>query len=144
MRRLSLAAVALLLSGCYHYVPAGSSTVARGTPVRMELRRPMSFEIPAMTLHNIGRITGEMIRDDDGAIVVSALWLDAVTGEGYPGQKWTVDVPEANVSSFRVRRVSAWRTAGILVAGALATYLGFEALGGGSDGGQSGNGGDVH
>ena len=46
------------------------------------------------------------------------------------------------MSSFRVRRVSVWHTARILVAGAAATYLGFEALVGGSEGGQSGNGGD--
>lgn len=53
----------------------------------------------------------EVVRDDDGTLVVSARWLDAVTGHGYPGEGWTFELPRSDVARVDVRRLSVWRTA---------------------------------
>jgi hypothetical protein len=129
------------LPACHHYVPADATALSQGAPIRVHLSPPASFELPAITVHNIGSLDAELVRTENGEIVVSALWLDAVTGQGYSGQNWTLSVPRAGVSVVEVRRVSRWRTAAVFVGGFLATYLGFDALRGGESGGRAGGGG---
>lgn len=130
-------------AGCYHYVPAPEASLTQGTPIRLRLATPQSFELQALTAHNIGTVTGEWIRQENGEVVLSALWLDPVTGgDGFDGGAWTFRVPRDNVTELSVRRVSRWRTFAVVAAGALATWLGWESLRGSDAGsGQPGDGG---
>lgn len=146
MRPTTCRILALVLlafaGGCYHYVPEPPGPIPQGTPIRLHLSRPQSFEMMTITAHNIGQVTGEMIREESGEVVFSALWLDAVTGEGFDGGGWTFRVPRSDVTQLSVRRLSTWRTFAVLAMGAAATWLGFDALRGSDAGsGQSGGGG---
>lgn len=130
----------LLLPGCYHYVPEAGRTLARGTPIRVILNRPQSFELSSVTVNSVGIVTAEMIREADGAVFLSARWLDALTGQGFPGQGWTFRIPREDIGTLEVRTLSRWRTAAVVAGGFLATWLGFEALHG-SVAGSGGSGG---
>lgn len=128
------------LAGCYHYVPTAATTAPQGTPLRAHLGEMAAFELPQMTVNNIDQVEGEMVRVDSGELILSASWLQAVTGNGYPGNGWTVRIPQSNVTAVEERRLSWWRT-GIIVAGAVVgTWLGFDALGVGPTSGTGGGG----
>jgi len=127
------------LAGCYHYVPASASTSPQGTPVRARLDTLSAFELAQFTVNNIDEVQGEVVRVEAGDVILSATWLQAVTGNGFPGNGWTVRIPEANVTAFEQRRLSWWRTAIVVGGLAVGTYLGFDALGlTGSEGGGAG------
>ena len=129
-----------MLAGCFHYVAAPTLEQPQGTPVRAHLESLGSFELAQITVNNIDQVDGEMVRRDQGDLILSASWLEAVTGNGYQGNGWTVRIPEANVASFELKRFSWWRT-GVVIGGiALGTWLGFEALGVGPFGGDNGGG----
>ena len=130
------------MGGCYHYAATPTLEQPQGTPVRAHLESLSSFELSQITVNNINQVDGEVVRRDAGDLVLSATWLEAVTGNGYPGNGWTVRIPEANVTGVEVRRLSWWRT-GVVVGGFIAgTWLGFEALGVGPFGeGGGGTGG---
>jgi hypothetical protein len=118
-----------IAAGCYHYVPLVPSGAPQGTPVRARLNTMSNFELAQFTVNNIDQVDGEMVRLDTGALVLSATWLQAVTGNGYAGNGWTVRIPEANLAGFEQKRLSWWRT-GVVFAGlAVGTWLGFDALG---------------
>ena len=128
------------LAGCYHYVPTVATAAPQGTPVRAHLNSIAAFELAQVTINNVDRVEGEMVRVDAGDLILSATWLQAITGNGYPGNGWTVRIPENNVSAVEERRLSWWRT-GIVIAGAVVgTWLGFEALGVGPTSGTGGGG----
>ena len=140
--RIALLALVATLTGCYHYVPQAGRSLAQGTPLRIRLRTPQSFELSSLTANNIGVVKAEMIREEPGDVVVSTLWLEAVTGDGFSGENWTFPIARANIASLDVRTFSAWRTGVVVVGGFLATYLGFDALRGSGGGtGQPGGGG---
>ena len=145
VRCAAAAVFAAVATGCYGYAPAGAVPVPRGTPVRLRLERPCSFQLPSMTAHHIERLTAEMVREDGNTLVLSALRLASADGEDFDGRQATIDVSRADIAALEVRKVSVWRTA-VLMAGALVgTWLGFEALGGGSAGAEGpGGGGETH
>lgn len=131
MKRIQwMVALALLpATGCYYYVPAVPSALPQGTPVRARLNQMAAFELSQVTVNNIDQVEGEVVRTDASQLILSATWLQAVTGNGYAGNGWTVQIPASNVAGFEEKRFSWWRT-GIIVAGiAVGTALGFESLG---------------
>jgi hypothetical protein len=130
------------LAGCYHYVPAVAATAPQGTPLRAHLNTLSNFELAQITVNNIDRVEGEMVRADAGELILSATWLQAITGNGYPGDGWTVRIPQSAVTAVEERRLSWWRTGIVIAGGVVATWLGFEALGLGPTfgGGQGGTG----
>ncbi len=136
------AACALAVAGCYHYVPADPAEPRAGTPVRVQLEPPGSFELPGLTAHDVLQIEGEMITSDPEGLFLSATWLDAAGGRGFPGSGWTVRVDERSVRSFEAREISWLRTGLALVGLAVGTWTGFEAIeGSGGGGGRSRTGG---
>jgi hypothetical protein len=141
MRFLFILLVLPVMAGCYHYVPTETVAHPQGTALRAHLGDMSSFELAQITVNNIDRVEGEMVRVDAGELILSATWLQAVTGNGYPGNGWTVHIPEGNITGVEQKRFSWWRT-GVVVGGLLAgTFLGFEALGVGpfnSTGGDTG------
>jgi hypothetical protein len=98
------------------------------------------FELAQITVNNIDQVEGEMVRLDAGSLVLSATWLQAVTGNGYAGNGWTVRIPENNLAGFEEKKLSWWRTGAIIAGLAAGTWLGFDALGlsPGSGGGGGG------
>jgi hypothetical protein len=141
MRSLTVLSFLLAATGCYHYTPATTPSPPQGTPLRVHLERPGSFELVGLTAHNIDRVDGEMVSRADGELVLSATWLYALTGNGFPGELWTVYVDASNIASLEERKLSWWRTGVIVLAGALGTYFGFDALYGTSASGGQGGGG---
>jgi hypothetical protein len=129
IRGVAALSAALVLSGCYHYVPTTASVARQGAPVRAHLASISDFELAQITVNNIDQVDGEMIRVDAGQLFLSATWLEAITGNGYAGNGWTVQIPEANMTGLEQKRVSVWRT-GVVIAGLITgTWLGFDALG---------------
>ena len=133
-------AVLPVAAGCYHYVPVAANSAPQGTPVRARLNRMSDFELAQITVNNIDQVEGEMVRVDADALVLSATWLQAVTGNGYAGNGWTVRIPDANVAGFEQKRLSWWRTGVVFAALVTGTWLGFDALGLSPGGGPGGGG----
>jgi len=144
MRRISRMVLALAVmplgAACYHYVPADARVAPQGTPVRARLNTMSDFELSQITVNNIDQVEGEVVRLDGSELVLSATWLQAITGNGYAGNGWTVRIPEANVAGLEEKRLSWWRS-GIVVAGVIAgTWIGFDVLGLGPSFGGGGGG----
>ena len=130
------------MPACYHYVPGSIEAVDQGTPVRAHLEPRGSFDLPGLTAHEVVRLDGEFISRNRNGLFVSATWLDAEGGRGFPGVGWTVRLDERTIQRFEVRRLSWVRTGAVLAGLAVGTYLGFDAIrGSGGSGGQSGDGG---
>jgi hypothetical protein len=148
MKAHRVVSVALILAlgagtGCYHYVPVQVAAHPQGTPLRTRLSRMQSFELYQITVNNIDQVEGEMVQLDGSDLVLSATWLQAVTGNGYPGNGWTVRIPQVDVTGMEQKRFSWWRSGVVFAAVALGTTLGFEAMGvniyrGGGSGGGGG------
>jgi hypothetical protein len=117
------------LAGCYHYVPATPAALRQGTPVRARLNAMADFQLPQVTVNNIDQVEGELIRSDADELFLSATWLQAVTGNGYAGNGWTVTIPQSNMSGFEEKRFSVWRTGAVIGGLLAASWFGFDALG---------------
>lgn len=139
---LPLLLMALLLGaeGCFSYVAESELTPTRGTPIRVHLERPASFELTRLTVNNVIIVSGELVDRNGGDVVLSATWLETDLGGGFDGEGWTLRIPDTNVSALEVKKFSWWRTGVAVLGTAAATIFGFDALGGGS-GGEGGGGG---
>ncbi|MDH3208224.1 MAG: hypothetical protein OEO79_16610 [Gemmatimonadota bacterium] len=140
--RITVLSALTMMVGCYHYVPAATLVHPQGTALRAYLDTLSAFELREVTVNNIDRVEGEFVLADAGGLILSATWLQAITGSGFAGRGWTVRIPEANVTAVELKRISWWRT-GVVVGGlAVGTWLGFDALGvtGSRDGGGGGTG----
>ena len=129
-----LVAILSVTEGCFHYVPESDIALTRGTPVRLHLERPASFELTRVTVNNVITVNGEMVRREAGGVILSATWLDANIGDGFAGEGSTLRIPETNVNKLEVKHFSWWRTGIVVLGGALGTFLGFDVLGTGSEG----------
>jgi hypothetical protein len=140
--RIVILAGALASSACFHYVSVPPEASPQGTPVRARLSRMSEFELAQFTVNNIDQVEGEVVRLDGRDLVLSATWLQAVTGNGYAGNGWTVRIPEADVAGFEEKRFSWWRSAVVVTGVLVGTWAGFDALGlgPGFGGGSGGTG----
>jgi hypothetical protein len=122
--------VALVVTaGCFHYVPVETAAYPQGTPLRAQLDTLSSFELSAITVNNIDEVEGELVRQDERQLILSATWLQAVTGNGFTGNGWTVYIPEGNITGLQRKRVSLWRTGVVFGGIVVGTWLGFDAIG---------------
>ncbi len=133
---LSLVALLFVTEGCFQYIPGSDVAPVRGTPIRLHLERPASFELTQVTVNNITGVEGELVAREGGNVILSATWLTsgASPGTGFDGEGWTLRIPETNVTSFELKRLSWWRTGAVLLGGGIATFFGFDALGTGDEG----------
>ena len=115
----------------------------RGSPIRLHLERPTSFQLTQFAVNNITGVDGEMVSREAGEVILSATWLDSVTDVGFDGEGWTLRIPESNVTALELKRVSWWRTGAAVLGGVLVTILGFDIAGTGTEG-SGGGGGDVN
>ena len=139
--RVALFALVFVSAGCFQYVPPGDVVPTRGSPIRLYLERPSSFELTQFTINNVTTLDGEWVARDAGDVVLSAKWLESVGGIGFDGENLTVRIPEANINALEAKRVSWWRTGAALLGGAALTFFGFDALGSGTEGSAGGGGG---
>jgi len=129
-----LVAILSVTDGCFHYVPESDIALTRETPIRLHLEHPASFELTRVTANSVITVNGEMVRREAGDVILSATWLDAKIGDGFPGEASTLRIPETNVNKLEVKRFSWWRTGIVVLGGAVGTFLGFDVLGTGSEG----------
>lgn len=138
-RCIVAAAIALpALGGCYQFVPLEEATpaVAEGTPVRVHLRAPRSFDVSGYTAHDIRRIDGSLLDRSGEAWIVAARSMYGMGGNRFEAGSFALDVPASAISAAEVRSLSWWRTAVASVAGAVGIYFLSEALQGTSTGGS--------
>ncbi len=130
----------LATEGCFQYVSESEVTPTRGSPIRVHLERPSSFELTRVTVNNVTTVNGELVRREAGDVILSATWLDASIGDGFDGEGWTLRIPETNVSALEVKRISWWQTGIAVLGGAVVTFFGWDLLGTGTSGGGGGGG----
>lgn len=130
----------LLLTGCYTYAPVPGMTLGRGTAVRARLAAPSDFRLTELTANGVVTIDGEVVRQDTGELVVSALWLRSQTGYEFPAAGETVTIPAERLAGIEQKRFSVARSAMVAGAGVLASVLFVAAFG--TDGFGGGGGGD--
>jgi len=142
MMRWALVPCLVWSAACYHYVPVeGVVVYPRGTPLRAQLDTLSSFELSAVTVHNVDQVEGELVARDPRQLVLSATWLQAATGNGFDGGGWTVYLPSGNVTGLQRKELSLWRSA-VVVGGIVAgTWLGWNAIGLGPNSGEGGGSG---
>ncbi|MGH7676674.1 MAG: hypothetical protein ACREMV_15525 [Gemmatimonadales bacterium] len=129
---------ALVLAGCYRYVPLAAPTPEPGARVQLELTDAGSAALAASVGPRVTLIEGELL-----AVHAETLDLGVVAVRFYDGQEnyWKgerVAIPRGAIASSRQRRLSAPRTllfAGAIVAAAASVGTATGALGGGSGGG---------
>ena len=137
-RCLAVAAVIFpAVSGCYHYVPLEDAgpAVTEGTPVRVHLSDPRSFEVSGYTAHDIRRVDGSLIERRSDAWVVAATWMYGMAGNQFDAGAFALEMPASAIAVAEVRTHSWWRTAVAGVAGGVGIYLLSELLQGTSSGG---------
>lgn len=149
MQRRSFASIwptlaLLVFGGCYHYVPVSEidPALAEGTPVRVHLESPRSFDVSGYTAHDVGRVDGPLVERTSEAWVLSANSLYSTSGNTFEAGSWALTIPASSVATAEARTVSWWRTATATVASLVGVYVLSEALQGTSRTGAGGPGGD--
>ncbi len=137
--RLVAAACLPMAGACQSYRPLELSGVRQGARVRLTMDQGVPVRLREITVERATLVDGEAVGVKDGALVLSALWVEREGGVGTPGEAWTVSVPVSAVATLAERRVSWWRTAVFGAGIAAATALGWRAFGGGSGGDSGGN-----
>lgn len=130
--------------GCYHYVPVAepAPAMSEGTPVRVHLGAPRSFDVAGFTAHDVHRVDGSVISRDQEEWIVAAQALHAAGGNRFDAAAYALTIPAGAISSAEVRAVSWWRTAVSAVAAGIGIFLASEAMQGTSSSGDGGGGGD--
>ncbi|GIW51415.1 MAG: hypothetical protein KatS3mg081_0770 [Gemmatimonadales bacterium] len=119
-------AAALLLTGCFQYVPA-SSTPPPQTEVRVTLSRALDIQMGEFTLSEVNRVEGVVADTSGQNLALVARWLYPRAGRKYDAQYGSYDFPLSDVQKLEVWQFSPKRTAilGVVVAGGVATLLRF-------------------
>ncbi len=140
MRAVALIGAAVLLSGCFHYVPIATPAAAAGSRVRIELSDVGVGTVAPVLGPNVEWVEGTV---QPGQGVGLTLSLNAVQRRGEGIATWqgeTVLLQPADVRDVRERRLSRARTilaaSGALVAGTVGIIAIAHAKGS-----ASGNGG---
>ncbi len=128
------------MSGCYTYAPASSASLAQGAAVRARLNAPGDFPLTDLTANRVMTVDGEVVRQDADALVLSATWLRSQSGYDFAAAGETVTIPAGTIAAVERRKVSLLRSAGVAMAGLLASALLVRVLEGGGSGASGGGG----
>ena len=63
---LSLLGLLFVNEGCFQYVPGSEVAPTQGTPIRVHLERPSSFELTRVTVNNVITVNGELSAAEAG------------------------------------------------------------------------------
>lgn len=131
---------AVLLAGCYVYVPPSSPEPAPGTSVALELNDRGRVGLAPTLGPEIGRISGTLVGESDSAFTLRVSDVRTIRGErsAWTGERF--DVPRAFVGVVRERKLSRRRSliAGGVALAAIGTFVVTRTV----NGGGSGPGGD--
>jgi hypothetical protein len=138
----TLAAVAPAAVGCYHYAPLvePAPAIAEGTPVRVHLATPRSFDVSGFTAHDVQRVDGSLLSRDQGEWVIAAQALHATGGNRFDAAAYALTIPASAMAGTEVRQFSWWRSAVSAVVVGFGVVLASEALQGTSSSGDGGGG----
>ena len=130
----------LSTAACYQYVPLEEPAPAlvEGTPVRVHLSTPRSFDVSGYTAHDVHRVDGSLVRRSSSEWVVAATAMYAAGGARFDPASFALTVPAGDIGTAEVREVSWWRTVVSAVGVGVGIFLASEAIQGTS---SSGNGG---
>lgn len=98
-------AAVLLLTGCFHYVPAEvTSLPSPRTEVRITLSQPIDIPMGEFTLNEVTRIEGVVAEANGDTLDLVARWL-------YPrvGRKWDAMFGSYGVPITQIQQLEEWR-----------------------------------
>ncbi|MFL5576981.1 MAG: hypothetical protein ACJ79S_13530 [Gemmatimonadaceae bacterium] len=134
------ALAAVLLAGCYVYVPPSSPEPAPGTPVALELNDQGRLGLAPTLGPALDRIGGTLVSRTDSAYTLRVSDVTTIRGERstWTGERY--QVPVAYVGRLRERRLSRSRTmlVGGAVLAAVGTFVLTRTVNGGGEGGDGG------
>lgn len=129
MRQVSApVAAALLVTGCFHYVPLTDAMVpSSGTEVRATLSPPRNFNMGEFTLNEVTTVEGRLVDPTPDSLGLWVTWFRPRGGERYYGNYAGYYIGRDNVAQLEEWRLSPKRTIalGVFSAGVIA---GFYAL----------------
>lgn len=140
-RRIALAVLCVLMTGCYTFTPLADRDPARGTPVRARLAPPQEVELRDISVRSVVELDGEVVSVSPDEAVLSAFWVITEAGFERPGQSATVYLDRSNIEQLHERRFDYWRTGGLLAAGVAGAFFLFDAVFEPGSGGEGGGGG---
>lgn len=137
---LLLVLVPLIASGCYHYLPAGSSPPAPGTRIRVHLTETGTTQLSGYLGPRIASVDGNLLALTDSSYILSVTGVVSETGAE---EFWTnerAELTRSAVSRVEQRRLDRARTA-LTSAGLASLVVGAVVAGNGGFGGGSSGGG---
>lgn len=133
---------ALLLSGCFAYVPVRpDAPPPKGTPVRVRLATPADYRLTRYTANDVVEVEGEVIQAEQDRLLLSAFGMRSAADFEFFAEGETVAIPSDQLVSFERRKISLIRS-GLLVVAVAAlgslVKLALDTAGGGGEGGGGG------
>lgn len=109
-------AAVLLLTGCFHYVPAEVPPLPKPeTEVRVTLTSALDIPMGEFTLNDVTRIEGIVAEADNDTLGLVAKWLHVRVGRKYDALFGSYNIPVAGIEQLEEWRLSGKRT--IVLAG---------------------------
>ena len=136
--RATVAALLIGLTGCYSYVPLGTSRPERGAEIRARLSRPADLTLTEVTVNDVVALDAEVVRSGEDSLVVSAMSLRSQSGAAFSAAGESVSIPATSIESLEAKRFSVVRSSVLIVAASAAASLLFAALGTLESGGSGG------
>jgi hypothetical protein len=145
--RATIALLLLLpqLTGCYHYVPATTSTLPNGTRVSLGLTDPGRVALADAVGPGVRRIEGQILTSTDTAVVLSVLTVQHVdlnVPVKWRGERVAISRNfVSDVSEWRLSKGRSWLLAGLIVVGAaVASTIAITGFGSDPGSDKPGNG----
>jgi hypothetical protein len=115
--------LAVLLSGCFTYIPVEPGEVEPGVAVRARVSPAASERIaPLLGAAEARRLDGKLITRGADTLIVEVPTVIVDTREFGRTPNQRVSIPRSDLVELEVRKLDRWRTAGIL--GGAAVVLG--------------------
>jgi hypothetical protein len=139
--RLFAAAAFPALAGCYTYAVVPVEQVPVGSSVRARISDAESRRLERLLGGGIGgSIRGELLVQGSDSLLLGVRRNIGTSGHSSLHADQRVFLPRDQVFELEVRRLSKWRTASLVAAGAVAAYvLAATDLGGLASGGSGGS-----
>lgn len=138
VRAAAFALGALVLSGCYTYVPLTTPSPQPGTRVSADLTRDGTDSLAGYLGRNVVNVDGRVMAAGADTISLSVVSVTTSNGESSDWQGETVTIPQSMISRLSERRLARGSTA-LLVGGVIVLFVAAAKALGGALGG-SGNG----
>jgi hypothetical protein len=110
-------ASALLLSGCFSYIPAEPNTVAPGEEIRFQVAAQGASDLAAVSGRSGTRVAGMLVGTDAAAIRVRVPVGLMVEGATTRSLGQDVVIPRSQIVDFERRKLNRPRTVGVVVGG---------------------------